>query len=166
MLILFRCMKGLFNRHFWKFLVGFLVIMAVGFFLLVWANTYHDGKNSDESKAEKYLKDLKKAYDEDTYGGKTPEETLQLFIDALKKGDIDLAAKYFVVEKQGEWTDELKNTKETEGLDLIIAEAQKLKLSKNNGNRAFFTLANEQNIVEVQVILALVPNGIWKIVDL
>lgn len=140
--------------------------MAAGFFYLVWANNYHIGQNSQESKAEKYLKDLKRAYDEDTYGGQTPEETLALFISALKKGDIDLAAKYFIPEKQEEWVKELNNTKKTEGLDLIITEAQKLKLSKNNGNRAFFTIANDQNIVEVQVILALVPNGIWKIVDL
>jgi hypothetical protein len=30
----------------------------------------------------------------DTYGGKTPEETLDLYIKALKVGDIELASKY------------------------------------------------------------------------
>jgi len=34
---------------------------------------------------------------EDTYGGKTPEETLNLFIEALKKEDLELASKYFVL---------------------------------------------------------------------
>ena len=43
----------------------------------------------------------------DTYGGDTPQETLDLFIAALEKGDTDLAAKYFVVYKQEEIADEL-----------------------------------------------------------
>ena len=38
-----------------------------------------------------------KAMTEDTYGGKTPQETLDLFVDALKKGDVELASKYFAL---------------------------------------------------------------------
>lgn len=36
----------------------------------------------------------------DTYGGKTPQETLQMYIDAVEKGDFELASKYFIGEKQ------------------------------------------------------------------
>ena len=32
----------------------------------------------------------------DTYGGKTPQETLRMYIDAVEKGDYELASKYFV----------------------------------------------------------------------
>ncbi len=32
----------------------------------------------------------------DTYGGKTPEETINLFKAALEKGDVELASKYFM----------------------------------------------------------------------
>lgn len=32
----------------------------------------------------------------DTYGGKTPEETLALFVDALERGDATLASKYYM----------------------------------------------------------------------
>lgn len=35
------------------------------------------------------------AYRNDTHGGKTPEETLDLFINALKKNDVELASKYY-----------------------------------------------------------------------
>lgn len=35
----------------------------------------------------------------DTYGGKTPKETLDLFVAALEKGDIDLASKYFLLDE-------------------------------------------------------------------
>ena len=30
----------------------------------------------------------------DKYGGKTPQETINLYLDALRKGDMELAAKY------------------------------------------------------------------------
>jgi hypothetical protein len=36
----------------------------------------------------------------DTFGGKTPEETIDLFISALKVGDIELASKYYDVRVQ------------------------------------------------------------------
>ena len=50
---------------------------------------------------------LKKAEQEDykramadTYGGKTPQETLQMYIDAVEKGDYELASKYFIGDNQ------------------------------------------------------------------
>jgi len=103
-----------------------------------------------------------KKYEEDTYGGKTPEETLALFIAALKKGDTDLAAKYFVVDKQEEWREKLEKA----NLTAMITDAQKLKLAKKNGDSAFFTIANENKVVEVEVVLGLGQNGIWKIIEL
>ena len=36
----------------------------------------------------------------DTYGGKTPEETYNLYVDALKRGDTEAASKYFYWERQ------------------------------------------------------------------
>jgi len=36
----------------------------------------------------------------DTYGGRTPEETYNLFVDALKKQDVDLAVKYFILDSE------------------------------------------------------------------
>ncbi len=47
----------------------------------------------------KLLEELHKKYENDHYGGKTPEETLALFIEALKKKDYKLASKYYVAEK-------------------------------------------------------------------
>ncbi len=36
----------------------------------------------------------------DTFGGKTPEETYNLFVDALKKQDVELAVKYFILDAE------------------------------------------------------------------
>src|SRR3989338_2957114 len=101
------------NKTSLKFVAGFAVIIVLAFGALYYLNYY----NSPEQKALRYYADLEKQYAEDTYGGKTPEETLQLFIDALKAGDIDLASKYFVVEKQGEWLDNIKKVQEKDNLN-------------------------------------------------
>lgn len=39
----------------------------------------------------------------DYIGGDTPEQTVDLFIAALKKGDYGLASKYFVISEQEKW---------------------------------------------------------------
>ena len=59
------------------------------------------------SELENYYRNLNELYKKDTYGGSTPEETLALFIDALKKGDVELASKYFVPEKQKKMAEDL-----------------------------------------------------------
>ncbi len=52
-----------------------------------------------EKKTEEFQMALSKSYREDIYGGKTPEETWAMFLDALKKGDVELVSKYIVPEK-------------------------------------------------------------------
>lgn len=56
----------------------------------------------------------------DTYGGKTPEETFDLFLDALSKGDVELASKYYDVKVQ---------EKALEGLNKEVAERGNLEQS-------------------------------------
>lgn len=34
----------------------------------------------------------------DTYGGKTPQETLDMFVEALRAEDVELASKYFMLD--------------------------------------------------------------------
>ena len=75
---------------------------------------------SKKAKAieQKYTQMLKN----DTYGGKTPEETLKLFVDALKKKDYKLAAKYYLPwewENREQFTYEWI-TKHKEGLTRFI----------------------------------------------
>ncbi|MEK7143610.1 MAG: hypothetical protein AAB756_02155, partial [Patescibacteria group bacterium] len=84
-----------------KIIILGAVILAVGgviFYKNI--NTFDPSVDTRTFKTagefENYYKNLDEVYKKDTYGGATPEETLALFIDALKKGDTDLAAKYFV----------------------------------------------------------------------
>ena len=74
-------------------------------------------------------KQLEKTYLEDKYGGKTPEETFDMFIAALEKGDVELASKYFVFNKQDEWKKTLEEYKNKSLLNNLTNE---LKNNKNN----------------------------------
>ena len=139
-----------------------LALIGIG---AVWGVQYMQYRKSPEYRYLKEGEALQKRYMEDTYGGSTPEETLKLFIDALKKGDIDLASKYFEIQDQGKWKEYLSELKTSGHVSNAIVDAEKLKLSKQDGDRAFFTAVNEKNIVDVQVVLGKI-NGRWKILEL
>lgn len=66
-----------------------------------------------EAQIEENKAKILEAQKNDTYGGKTPEETLDLYISALKAGDIELASKYWEVslEKPYLQEDELNGLK-------------------------------------------------------
>lgn len=71
------------------------------------------------AKKEKEFIDMLK---NDTFGGKTPEETFDMFLTALKAGDIEKASKYYVNWKQEKALDNLKKEfKEKGNLNLVIA---------------------------------------------
>lgn len=78
-------------------------------------------------QAKRAYEKMMEPYYNDTYGGKTPEETYDMFIDALKKGDIELASKYFVVEKQDDWMKTLEEYKDENLLDSFVTELENTK---------------------------------------
>ncbi len=72
------------------------------------------------------MKQIEEALKADTYGGKTPEQTLQMFIEALKKEDIELASKYFSLETNIQDKDYLTRNKI---INALQEERQKGRLS-------------------------------------
>lgn len=66
-------------------------------------------------EAEKQQKEIEQMYKNDTIGGKTPEETFDMFLDALKKGNIDLASKYYELSVQPKAFAGLKEELQKEG---------------------------------------------------
>ena len=149
-----------------KFFLGFLIIAglgAAGIFLL----RYLGERGSEEYKVRQELEKINRAYEEDPYGGDTPEETLRLFIDALKAGDMELASKYFVLDKQEEWRNDLLIIKERGLLENMISELESTRLTKESAERAFFTLIDENNLAVAEMIIARNPlNHRWKITEL
>ena len=148
-----------------KFLGIGLGIVALGVGAL-FGIRYLQYRNSPEYQALAEMKKLEKAYAQDPYGGETPEETLRLFIDALKKGDTDLAAKYFVLDAQPEWVEGLKKIKEKELLDEMVKDLERTKPYRSQAeNQIFFTVGNENGEAITTIDLVKIY-GRWKIRDL
>ncbi len=103
----------------------------------------------------------------DTYGGTTPEETLQLFVDALDDEDIELASKYFVLDQREQWAEGLKNIQREEKIDEIIntiKNAQASERDTGSENQKEFVVKNKNGEVDYAIILTLNnQSNIWKI---
>jgi|SRR3989344_1034696 len=151
-------------RNIAKFALIGLAIVVAGIVVL-YGMQYFRYRTSPEYQVEQDLKNLEKAYAEDSFGGETPEETLALFIDALKKEDTELAAKYFVLDKRGEWREELAQIKDKGLLERMIKDLEKTT-KKGKDDTAFFTLLNEDGFESQVVMHKNSLNGRWKITEL
>ena len=76
----------------------------------------------EDQRIIKEYQELEKAYEADTQGGATPEETLDLFIVALEAGNLELASQYFTVDEQEERLDFLKKIDEVGNIPILIHE--------------------------------------------
>lgn len=120
-----------------------------------------------EAEIMEYTRRLEKAYENDIYGGDTPEETLNLFIEALKAEDIELASKYFIVEKQEEMRRELTISKENNVLPILVKDLEKEKKGGGDEQRYTFTTFDENNVAEFSFDLVKNPEtGKWKLESL
>ena len=119
----------------------------------------------------------------DSVGGKTPEETYNMFVIALKAGNLNLASKYFVLEKQDDWFKTLSQYQARDLLAYLISELKNNKedWKKNyNGNSVEFyykvvieedSYANfkgqkvpiEAGEYSNTVRFEKYPSGVWKI---
>ncbi len=126
-------------------------------------------QEKQQAQTVKYFSDLQEKNKNDTYGGDTPEQTMQMFIAALKAGDTDLAAKYFVVEKQEEMTQQLATGRQKDTLKLLISDVER---SLKNGKELFagsyqFETFDENKVAEFSFDLSLNKfTNKWKIESL
>ncbi len=111
----------------------------------------------------KAVKALEKLYADDTMGGKTPEETLALFLEAVKKEDFDLASQYAIYDGREDLKKWLISIKEKGQMtEFIKAYSQAIK-EKGAGTDIQFSVY--ENKKEVSIIgLNKNPKGVWKIV--
>ena len=107
---------------------------------------------------------------EDTYGGKTPQETLDMFIEALEKGDIDLAAKYFAMDdnlSRKKWEDGLKQAQQEGRIGQIVEELKRAQPSTSQPGyeTAYeFMILGESGLADYSVEMEFNQySGVWKI---
>jgi len=167
-------------RYFAIFVILLILGLAVSW--LVWyfsaemrqARQY---KKDAETLVEK-IQGQAKEYAADTYGGETPKETYGMFLQALKTEDIDLASKYFVLDKQKEYkqffTDIKNNNKWDEMIeDLLNTDNQKGEMKEND--TYVIRVYNTENYLIAQAVLKIPINiagvekeplpNIWKIIE-
>ncbi len=151
------------GRKFW--LVVFFVLAGAGLYLMLVYNPF-DPEARALRRQEKLVKEMEEKYRNDTYGGSTPEETLQLFIDALKKGDTDLAARYFIIDKQEEWRADLSKIAERNLLGEMVRDLERTERGNDiSDSNARFVITNSDREVITVINVARSINGKWKIVD-
>lgn len=127
---------------------------------------YYQFLKSPEYEAEKELENLMKQYAEDSYGGDTPEETLRLFIKALKEGDTDLAAKYFILDKQEQWKNDLSVIKEKGLLEAMVKDLDRKKFVYTiSDDQIAFDISNDDNEAILSILFGRGSNYKWKILD-
>ncbi len=73
------------------------IIVGIGALITICAvaKNYYDAWRQSKLPGFQIQKIYEEAAKNDIWGGKTPQETYEMFVAALKKGDIDLASKYF-----------------------------------------------------------------------
>lgn len=160
-----------------KYIVAVVLFLGLLFLYFGWVTYWSpEAKSAQEyqqkvEKAEKAMTDFETAMRNDTYGGKTPEETLTMFIDALKKGDVELASKYFMLDTNtqspnyltwNKWKEILIKTKTEKGFSLVI---ETLKIAKPS-NEEFLYEGDFKFYVENSAYINMERNkysGVWKI---
>ena len=142
----------------WAGIILAVLILSVG----VWQYwQYTHSVYYQQMKAVKMIeKDL---VEQDKWGGKTPEETVRLFTEAVKKGDFELASKYG---REEEIKAKLERLKSDNKLDVLINGLENGKLEENQG---FGGDSFDLRIIddgEKYLILSLYKSdgGTWKIV--
>ncbi len=145
--------------------IALLAIAAITF--SVWLSgfillKYENFKEIQSQK--KKIEQIEKTIKNDTYGGKTPEETLRMFIDAVEAGDYELASKYFTVEKRKGEKLRLVNIGKQKKLKVYVDILRQLKPWRSSLNEDEFMMRSETDFGgPLFVYFIRYPSGIWKI---
>jgi hypothetical protein len=113
------------RASFLRFYKEFLFLVVLGFSIYIFWKGVVRQPSPIEVNVREYERleaEYKAAMKADTYGGATPEETLELFIDALREGDVDLAGKYFALDTNEQGDSYLTRGKNMEYLELAQKE--------------------------------------------
>ncbi|PIP73997.1 MAG: hypothetical protein COW88_00270 [Candidatus Lloydbacteria bacterium CG22_combo_CG10-13_8_21_14_all_47_15] len=156
--------------------LGIIILAGVGWYFLRGGDRdeflpYEDFNDflaitRSEKEIAEYTENLKEAYRNDTYGGDTPEETLNLFIDALKAGDTALAAKYFIVEKQARMAEELRAGIDSGGVDLFLTSLEGNRTESGYAEDHFFSYEIKGNLAMTIELVKNPYSPVWKIESL
>ena len=159
----------------WKFIFGLLGIIFLGLAILIGGKFYFFWRGT--KAVQELAEAMKRAKEEDyqramadTFGGKTPQETLQMYIDAVEKGDYELASRYFVLNKQDGALNYLTLLSDNEKLSWFLEKMLKMAFTESgeyqNIDEKHYGIgikSEEPNIYYSKIDFFKYPNDIWKI---
>ena len=144
-----------------------ILILSLGFFgLWFLSGEKINIKNQNTSQIKTVInEEINDKYGE--LGGKTPQETLKMFITALEKNDLTLAAQYFIPENRETVSEDLSRLDNTNLLGDLIMDLKNIKSGKlNNENSYYFEILDEISQDSAELELVKNRKGFWKIISL
>ena len=146
---------------------GIIILFGLG--VLAWPTIRGEYEATkfvlEVERSQKLLEEAKKkeyeAMMKDAYGGKTPQETLRLYIQAIEKEDYELASRYFVREKQDENLKSFKGATQ-ENAEKYIVILKNLKDYSEQDDKRTHIMVSELNGPDFFARFVQYPNGIWK----
>lgn len=155
------------KSKFWKFVLwfaGIVIVAVVGLWVLgdyQWKQgikAFEEWVESTKQAAADF--EARKAAD--TYGGATPQETLRLYIEAVERGDYELASKYFVLDRWESELDKLQNSPAENTREVL----RLLKIS--NETTGSYSPERDRYVVDSPLFVnfVLYPSSIWKILEI
>jgi len=145
-----------------------IVGLYAGYILGILAYAKIIGPYLAKIKYQKAMEEYLKPYKEDVIGGDTPEQTIDLFVDALKKGDYELAVKYFEIQEQPRWTESFK-TPNRKNIDEWISEIESNRNTwhkeqkDENSFEFWYNTGQGETTRTISIYLRKNINNKWKI---
>ncbi len=176
------------GRSFKRRLIFLIVVVVVIIgIVLAWTFFNPDARraremNENYERVQKWIEDAEQLKAADNYGGKTPQETLDLFVAALRNGDMELASKYFVADiraletehpilSKQKWLDDLMGAQQENRLGEIadIVERAVPDFENRAYENDFKFAVYKKGSQELEVYINLEFNeasGVWQIESL
>lgn len=166
------------SKKWWVWIIV-LPLLAWGlWYVYLWYDNYvyYEEYREQNAQAQNYIREtiagelaLKARYAADFDGGKTPEETWAMFVDALERGDTDEAAKYYIVEQQEEEKRNWAGVKNRGKLNLYLGDFEKIiggSMYPDGNTFEFYTDDIDGGPGFVYILVKNPITGVWKIEDL
>lgn len=167
-----------FNKRYLKFVGVFLAIIVAGIVAIPFVGNYikkEEAKRNIEAMDALYKRDLaiREQLRNDTDGGKTPEETLTMFIAALKADDIEKAKLYYSLypeNRSAMFKQRLDQLKEEGKISSLIDLLGKVKYQEGGDSQGYMSYVYKNNdgtaAITIDFDKALQFSDIWKIKNL
>jgi hypothetical protein len=151
------------SKLFIIFGIIFLIIFGTLFYIDWERNSFNREQMKIHNAFIEYGEMLEEKMAKDDVGGSTPQETLNMFIEAVEKGDYELASDYFVIEKKKIWEKDLIETEEINKIDILL---EALKEAKNK--KCDYSENKKSCSIHDPVLISFVlyPTNIWKILEI